>query len=92
MKPFQMPQPRHGRCHVAVQGRRAMTRQIDAVRLAQAAGLQESGYAAAAGIGLQHVHRLRRQHPLKVFNIVAVLAGRDVDQRRRMGTDEMQSG
>ena len=49
------------------------------MRLAQRAGLQKAGDAAAARhIRLLHVDRAGRQHAAKIIERVAVLAGGDV--------------
>ena len=61
-------------CRVARQGQRPGA--------AQRAHSQQLGDAGAArDVGLQDVHRRRRQHPLEVREVVAVLPGRDLHPR-----------
>ena len=63
--------------------RRAVRRHVELVRMRDGGGLEQAGDAAAArDVGLEAVDR--RCHPLEVRQHVAVLAGGDLDARRRV--------
>ena len=80
VEPFEVTQPRRGAGGMKMQGRGAMSRQIDVLRLAQCRDLRKARNAAATRhIGLQHIDRREREQPTEVVEIVAVLSGGDIE-------------
>jgi hypothetical protein len=62
-----------------VQGRRRVPGKRDVVGLAECRNLQKSGDTSTTrNIGLLHVDRARRKHSLKIENVVAIFACRDL--------------
>jgi hypothetical protein len=83
----------HRRHHVGGEVRRAVGREIGAVRGGEDAGAQEPGDAAAArDVGLQHIDRPGAQQPLEPVGVGRVLAGRHRDARRHASADVPQAG
>src|SRR5262249_42204983 len=66
-----------------VERRRGVRRQRDSERVGERASLNEARDARAARrVGLQHVYRAGFEHASKVTQVVAVLAGSDLDGGR----------
>jgi hypothetical protein len=61
--------------NMRMQSRRGMSGERDVMSLAKRGNLEKtSDPAASSNVGLLHVYRSCREHPLKIKNVIAVLS------------------